>query len=160
PEARLALSSVMDRLVSRGNLRESIELMHASASVDSYYDEVARRGLLPGKSQNHRTKLFISYAHAPERETGWVGRIRTHLEGLAPSSDIEIWDDSKIEPGQKWRKPIELAISLTRVAVLVLTADFLASKFIREAELPPLLEAADAEGATILCLYGSDVHLS
>jgi hypothetical protein len=26
--------------------------------------------------------------------------------------------------------------------------------------LSPLLEAADAEGATILCVYGSDVHLS
>ena len=36
----------------------------------------------------------------------------------------------------------------------------MASEFIREAELPPLLEAADADGATILCLYGSDVHLS
>ncbi len=26
--------------------------------------------------------------------------------------------------------------------------------------MPPLLEAADAEGATILCIYGSNVHLS
>jgi hypothetical protein len=160
PEARLALSSVMDRLISRGNLKESIELMHASASVDSYYDEIARRGLLSRKGRDRRTKVFISYAHVAERETGWVGRIRTHLEGLIPSSDVEIWDDSKIEPGQKWQKQIEEAINRTRIAVLVLTADFLASKFIREAELPPLLEAADAEGAIILCVYGSEVHLS
>jgi hypothetical protein len=79
---------------------------------------------------------------------------------VAHSSDFEVWDDSKIEPGQKWREQIEHALSRTRVAVLVLTADFLASKFIQEAELPSLLEAADADGATILCVYGSDVHLS
>ena len=160
PEARLALSNVMDRLVSRGELRETIELMHATASVDSYFDEIGRRELLPGRHQACRTKLFISYAHAAEKETGWVGRIRTHLEGVAHSSDFDVWDDTKIDPGQKWREQIEHAISRTRVAVLVLTADFLASKFIREAELPSLLEAADADGATILCVYGSDVHLS
>jgi hypothetical protein len=34
------------------------------------------------------------------------------------------------------------------------------SDFIRKAELPMLLEAADADGATILCIAGSDVHLS
>jgi len=87
-------------------------------------------------------------------------RIRTHLDGLVHSSDFEVWDDTKIDPGQKWRKEIEIAINQTRIAILVITADFLASKFIRDAELPLLLEAADSEGATILCVYGSDVHLS
>ena len=104
--------------------------------------------------------VFVSYAHAPEKETGWVGRIRKHLEGLHNYCSIEWWDDSKIEPGDNWRREIEKAISRSRVAILVLTADFLASKFIREAELPLLLESADADGATILCIYGSYVNLS
>jgi TIR domain. len=160
PEARLALSNVMDRLVSRGELRETIELMHASASVDSYFDEIARRKLLPNKGRAQRTKIFISYAHAAEENTGWVSRIQTHLGALTYSSDFEVWADTKIEPGQRWQEQIEQAISHTRIAVLVLTADFLASKFIRDAELPPLLEAADADGAAIFCIYGSDVHLS
>jgi hypothetical protein len=159
-EARLALSSVMDRLVSRGTLRETIELMNATCSVDAYFDEVDRRRLLFDRQNSPRTKLFISYAHAPEKETGWVSRIRKHLNGFAHSSDLEVWDDTRIEAGQKWKEEIHEAVHRAKIAVLVLTADFLASKFIQEAELPLLLEAAEAEGATILCLYGSEVHLS
>lgn len=160
PEARLALSKVMDRTISRGALAESIELMHAAASSDLYFRELDLRELLPARAKKQRTNIFISYSHAAEEETRWVARMRTHLEGLVRSSDFEIWDDSRIEPGQKWRDEIGRAIDRTKVAILVLTADFLASSFIQEAELPALLEAADAEGATILCVYGSDVYLS
>jgi hypothetical protein len=160
PEASLALSKVMDRLLSRGALRETIELMHATASVDEYFEEIARRELVPRRRASERTKIFISYAHAAEKETGWVGRIRTHLEGVAQSSDFEVWDDTKIDPGEKWRGAISRAVKQARVAVLVLTADFQASKFIHQEELPLLLEAADADGAKVLCIYGSAVHLS
>jgi TIR domain len=159
-EASLALSKVMDRLISRGELRDTIHLMHATASVDQYFDEITRRELLPRRRASERTKIFVSYAHAAEKETGWVGRIRAHLEGVAQSSDFEVWDDTKIDPGDKWRDAISRAIKQARVAVLILTADFQASKFIHEEELPLLLEAADADGAKILCLYGSAVHLS
>lgn len=162
PDARMALSKVMDRAISRGELRETVELMHASGSVEQYFDEITRRDLLPGAHRGKRDAVFISYAHAAEDETGWVGRVRTHLEGLRHSSGfvLEVWDDTKIDPGERWRKKIEAAINRTRVAILVLTAEFLASPFIRSAELPLLLEAAEADGATILCLYGSSVHLS
>jgi hypothetical protein len=160
PEARLALSKVMDRLVSRGELRETIELMHATASVDSYFDRTAQRELLPPKSRHQRNKVFISYAHAVENETGWVKRIVKHLDGLQHSIPVNVWTDASIVPGRRWREEIEQAINSSRVAILILTPDFLASSFIRDAELPPLLEAADAEGTTILCLYGSTVHLS
>ena len=134
PEASLALSNVMDRLVSEGALRESVALMHATGSVDSYLTEIDKRKLLPREQATDRTSIFISYAHAAEKSTGWVERIRTHLNGLTHASDFEVWDDSRIEPGQEWKKEIEQAISRTRVAVLVLTADFLASEFIRDGE--------------------------
>lgn len=160
PEARLPLAKVMDREISNEALRDVINLMCASASADSYFNEINLQDLLPENNKTDRTKIFISYAHAAEEDTRWVERIRTHLGGLVHSKDFEVWDDTMIDPGQKWRKKIEEALNRTRVAILVLTADFMASDFIREAELPPLLEAADAEGATILCIYGSDVHLS
>jgi hypothetical protein len=159
-EASLALSKVMDRLITQGALRESIELMHATAQVETYYQELERQALLPQKKTSERTHIFISYAHAPENQTGWVNRLRIHLQGLSNNANYEWWDDSKIVPGQNWHREIQAAISRSRVAILVLTADFLASEYITEAELPVLLEAADADGATILCVYGSQVYLS
>ena len=159
-EAKLALSQVMDRQVSRGAVSEAIALMHATGSFEAYFNEVDRRKFLLDRNTGLRTKIFISYAHAAEKETGWVARMRTHLLGLAQESDFEVWDDSRIEPGERWKEEISRAVDQARVAVLVLTADFLASKFIRDAELPSLLEAADAEGVSILCITGSRVHLS
>jgi hypothetical protein len=160
PEAKLALSQVMDRKVSRRALREAVELMHATGSFEAYFDEIDQRKFLLDRNKGVRTEIFISYAHAAERQTGWVSRIRTHLKGVAHESDFQVWDDSRIEPGERWKEQISRAIDQARVAVLVLTPEFLASEFIRDAELPPLLEAADAEGASILCIAGSRVHLS
>ena len=158
PEARLALSKVMGRLISRGELKETIELLYANASVDQFFSQMDRQELLIGKPESKRSKIFISYAHAAEVQTGWVAQIRTQLN-VANRRDIEVWDDSRIGPGQKWKDEIEKAIRKTRVAVLVITAEFLASDFIRNSELPLLLEAAEAQGATILCVYGSDTAI-
>ena len=63
---------------------------------------------------------------------------------------IDFWDDARINPGQKWRAEIRKAIGETKVAILLLSATFLASDFIATDELPPLLKAAEQEGAVIL----------
>src|SRR5690606_23199047 len=65
-------------------------------------------------------------------------------------SQIDFWDDSRIQPGQKWKEEIRKAILETKVAILLVSTDFLGSEFISTDELPPLLEAAEKEGAVIL----------
>ena len=95
----------------------------------------------------NRTKVFISYSH---EDSEWLRQLQTHLKPLEREGIIDLWDDTRIIPGQKWNKEIQDALDATRVAVLIVSAHFLASDFIAENELSPLLEAAKQGGAVVL----------
>jgi hypothetical protein len=96
-----------------------------------------------------RTKVFISYSH---RDSAILDRIRVHLKPLIRDNNIEVWDDKKLIPGTKWREEIRKAVESARIAILLVSADFLASDFIMNDELPPLLAAAHKEHTIILSL--------
>ncbi len=75
---------------------------------------------------------------------------------LAPLGQVlSLWDDTMIEPGGRWKADIERALAGSKAAVLLVSADFLASEFIRERELPRLLKDAKRNGLRILWIHVS-----
>lgn len=94
-----------------------------------------------------RTKVFVSYSH---RDREWLERLQVHLKPLVQSGAIDLWDDTRIEAGDAWRTEIEQALAETRAAILLVSADFLASDFVAGSELPSLLAAVEDEGVRIL----------
>ena len=90
--------------------------------------------------------VFISYSHKDEE---WKDRLMTHLKALQMEDTLNVWDDRRITAGQDWKGEVEKAIASASVAILLISADFLASKFIRGKEVPPLLRRRENEGLRI-----------
>lgn len=98
-------------------------------------------------------QVFVSYSHL---DLGWLKKLQTHLRPLEREGTVNVWSDNKIKPGDKWEEEIQKALMSAKVAILLVSANFLASKFITECELPSLLESTESRGTKIIPVIVSD----
>lgn len=92
--------------------------------------------------------IFISYSHEDEV---WKSRLVQHL-GLQNQGLLQIWTDRDLETGDEGFEKIQSA----QVAVLLVSASSLVSRFTLDTEIPKLLEGRAREGMAIFPVLCTD----
>ncbi len=166
-EAQPSLRDSIDRIFIHG-MSDGLIGRHARIAEHLYYDprgvrliaddpqfifylrQLNRNELLERAGKHlpiPRDQVFVCYSH---NDVSWLNRLQVHLKPLDREGVIDLWSDRRLELGDQWRKEIDTALARARAALLLVSADFLASDFINEVELPQLLSAAEQGGCRII----------
>jgi hypothetical protein len=94
-----------------------------------------------------KSDVFISYSHRDEK---YKDELLRHLRILEKQGVASFWDTSLIPAGADWSREIRKAIDKTRVAVLLISPDFLASDYVVDQELPALFKSAKERNVIVL----------
>ena len=94
-----------------------------------------------------RSKLFISYSHMDQE---WRDRLMSHLAVLEQAGLVDVWADTRIAIGSKWRDVLDHELGACQVAVLLISANYLGSPFIRKVEMKTLFEKHERQGLLLL----------
>ena len=98
------------------------------------------------RSIKSKSTVSIIYSYKDE---SWNNRLVSHLGVLQQDDFLDLWDDRRIGAGDDWYQEIQEAIGTASVAILLVSADFLTSKFILNTEIPRLLKRREKEGMRI-----------
>lgn len=90
------------------------------------------------------------YLGSSPKDQSYLERLRIHLEPMEVGGLIRVWDEANMLPGTHYLAEIERMIAVARVAVLLVSADFLASSEIANHILPLILEKARLNTMSIL----------
>jgi hypothetical protein len=104
----------------------------------------------PGARQLNR--IFVSYSH---KDKEWVDRLQIMAKPFLrqAEAELDLWVDTRLKPGDMWQTEIADALGQAGVAVALVSADFLASDFVWQQEMPEILEAAKKRQLRLLWVY-------
>jgi serine/threonine protein kinase len=86
-------------------------------------------------------KVFVSYSH---KDDVWYQMFRRSLGSGVYGLAFQIWSDKDIGVGTNWRAEIDSAIASSRIALLLVSRNFLQSDFIANTELKAILSRHEA----------------
>lgn len=98
-------------------------------------------------------KIFISYSHKDKK---WKDLVANHLKAASLDVEMDVWDDSRIDVGDSWKTEIETALNNATIALLLISVDFLNSRFIRDVELPSIIQQRKKEGLWVIPIIVRD----
>lgn len=94
-----------------------------------------------------RVSLFFSYSHM---DAMFRDELARHLKLLRRTGLFETWYDKQILPGDDWGSEIDRHLCTSDIVLLLLSADFFASQYCTEVEMPFAQERHIAESARVI----------
>jgi hypothetical protein len=91
--------------------------------------------------------LFYSYSHKDEALREELG---SHLSPLQAEGVISGWHDRRIAAGTQWDGAISEQLDNAGVVLLLVSADFLASRYCRDVEIKRAMERHEAGAARVI----------
>jgi nucleotide-binding universal stress UspA family protein len=97
--------------------------------------------------ESTRSQIFVSYSH---KDRKWLEELKAHLQPFIHDATLTSWDDTQIKPGDRWVDEITRTLSSASIAVLLVTTNYLASRFVASVELPQMFRRRAVEGLRII----------
>jgi hypothetical protein len=91
--------------------------------------------------------IFISYAHEDQE---LCELLITHLSSLKSQGLISHWYDGQISAGQRWEDAILTQLTSAQLVLLLVSPDFIASKFINDVELTNSMRRDEASETCVI----------
>lgn len=92
-------------------------------------------------------KIFFSYTHVDEQ---FCDMLQKHLAALKHQGLIETWHDRRIRAGDEFDNVIDRQLNEAQVILLLVSADFIASRYCYEIEMARALERHRAGEARVI----------
>jgi internalin A len=97
-------------------------------------------------------RVFVSYSHRDERQ---LNELKTHLSPLERLKLIETWYDRRIVAGEDFGQKINQNIDSADIILMLISADFIASRYCYEVEMKRALERhAKGEARVVPVIVG------
>ncbi len=115
--------------------------------LDGIEDEETRKEKINDMKEGEGVSMFISYSRADEV---LKDKLKAHLSNLVSNDKIRTWDDREIPAGNRWEEDINQFLETSEFILLLISSDFLASKYCMSVELKKAIERHDAKSAIVI----------
>src|SRR6266487_3926185 len=100
--------------------------------------------------------VFVSYAHEDDRLRR---KLDTHLSQLKWQGRISVWHDRDISAGTEWEREIDEHLKTAQIILLLISPDFMASKYCYSIEMKRAMQRHDGGDARVIPILLRPVSL-
>lgn len=92
-------------------------------------------------------KVFISYSHVDDN---YRNELQKHLTSLQHQNIVETWHDRRIVSGEEWAERIDDELRQTDIILLLISSDFIYSRYCYELEMTEALARHERKEAVVI----------